>query len=372
MFVQKGPSNCIFIHWFNTFLTVCLFLFLLKVLQAECKQKDQAISDFNRVLDNMREKMEGTDERISQLTLDVEQRDAALAAERERFEAEKQELVRSHQEMLSEVREVARQRRDQLEALQSEHRRELSQLVGKSNDAGTKALERRCQEAEEILSGKVRVLEMLQTEIGEKEKHLLEQGTTIKSLTEKLKTYQDQLQTLQGDIASREESWKNERAGLEGQIGEMREKHETELSEKQSAVTALQTGLQQYETAYNQAATQYSQVMENHNKIQSELEETRAELDQSRTELEQTRTIQLEQGKALIEEKEAEIERLQQQLKDKEEEVNVKAAEVEEMNTKAEAKLLKLKTQAKAKIKALEEDMEELKKVLHALIYSYP
>ena len=58
------------------------------------------------------------------------------------------------------------------------------------------------------------------------------------------------------------------------------------------------------------------------------------------------------------------VKELQQQVKEKEEEITAKASEVQELNKKAEAKFMKVKAQAKAKIKSLEEDLEELKKVL--------
>lgn len=61
----------------------------MKVVQEECNQKDKAIEDLNKVMENMRFKMESTDERITQLADDLEAKEALLRQEKERYEKEK-------------------------------------------------------------------------------------------------------------------------------------------------------------------------------------------------------------------------------------------------------------------------------------------
>ncbi|XP_071478841.1 uncharacterized protein [Diadema antillarum] len=61
----------------------------IKVLQEEGSKKDQEIGDLNRVIENMRSKMESSDERITQLADELEAKTALLRQERERFNQEK-------------------------------------------------------------------------------------------------------------------------------------------------------------------------------------------------------------------------------------------------------------------------------------------
>ena len=62
---------------------------LSQILQEDCSKKDKTIEDLNKVLENMRSKMESTDERISQLADELEAKEALLREERERFGKEK-------------------------------------------------------------------------------------------------------------------------------------------------------------------------------------------------------------------------------------------------------------------------------------------
>ena len=71
-------------------------LSFIQVLQAEGKQKDQAIEDLNKVLDNMRSKMEQTDEQLTQLRADIEAKDELLKSEKDKWEAEKTQMEASY------------------------------------------------------------------------------------------------------------------------------------------------------------------------------------------------------------------------------------------------------------------------------------
>ena len=57
------------------------------------------------------------------------------------------------------------------------------------------------------------------------------------------------------------------------------------------------------------------------------------------------------------------VEELRDQIRQRDSELEAKAVELEELNKKTSEKFNKVKAQAKAKIKALEEELEELKKV---------
>ena len=264
-----------------------------------------------------------------------------------------------HRERLEEAKGVTRKREEQMDNMAAQHRKELANLVGKSEGASNdviQMLERRCQEAEENLAGKSKVLEVLQSEIGDKERQILEQGSLVKSVSEKLEMSQEQCKGIQEQFVAKEEEWKEERTNLEAKIVEVTEKHETEMAEKSSAINSLQSAISQYESAYNQASSQYTTLLENYETMKSEFDQARTDLESTKSELEQTKADHVEKERIDSEAHEKAVEELKSLLVEKEK-------EMEELNSKSEAKFNKVKGQAKAKIKALEEELEELKKV---------
>ena len=74
--------------------------------------------------------------------------------------------------------------------------------------------EQKLKDTSEVLQSKVKVIGMLQAEIGTKEKELLEAGTKVKVTEEKLAMTSEQMKLMQESFVSTETAWKEEKSVL--------------------------------------------------------------------------------------------------------------------------------------------------------------
>ena len=120
--------------------------------------------------------------------------------------------------------------------------------------------EQKLKDTTEVLQSKVKVIGMLQSEIGAKEKELLEKGTRIKTTEEKLAMTSEQMMLMQENFVTMETTWREEKAALKDMVAAM----ETEKTQQIQQVSAA---LKQYETAYNQVAAQYQALQQQYAQV---------------------------------------------------------------------------------------------------------
>ena len=208
-------------------------------------------------------------------------------------------------------------------------------------------MEQKLRDTNDVLSSKLKVIELLQTEISEKEKQILEQGTIIRTTTERLQITSEQLRMTQVNFSSMESQWKEQNVQLSDQIQKNEEKYLSETDEKSLTIQKLQGSVAEYEAMYNQVSAQ----LEKQGTVSADVQ--RSSDETSRQEISE------------------EIVKLKEELSSKENEISQlkRKLEVSESSSgnpkkeKPDAKYMKYKAQATAKIKTLEKQIEELKKV---------
>ena len=218
-------------------------------------------------------------------------------------------------------------------------------------------MEQKLRDTNDVLSSKLKVIELLQTEISEKEKQILEQGTIIRKTTERLQITSEQLRMTQVNFSSMESQWKEQNVQLSDQIQKNEEKYLSETDEKSLTIQKLQGSVAEYEAMYNQVSAQLEKQGTVSVDVQRSSDET------SRQEI--SEEIHVVKLKEELSSKEKEISQLKKKLEVSESSPGSPKKE------KPDAKYMKYKAQATAKIKALEKQIEELKKVRKKVIFTF-
>ncbi|XP_072327322.1 golgin subfamily B member 1-like [Scyliorhinus torazame] len=140
-----------------------------------------------------------------------------------------------HAQQLRSVQEVILEKDARFQEHIQKHEEELMQLasgseINKDLHQTVKSLQRNLEEKEEALLGRTRVVEMLQQELNDsdRDKQLLREA----------------LKEAESNIAFLQTALESERLSAETRLSEVTEKYETELVEKNCAVTQLQQALQ--------------------------------------------------------------------------------------------------------------------------------
>lgn len=373
--------------------------FFIQILQTTIREKDQNIQGQAMLISKLSAKVENYEEEIAEMKEQVEKANHALKLESEKFDMKLRETQKYFEESLQEsqglvasLRENVKVKDDELllrendlRELISKHEKDIQRIMAKGEvdlqDHVLKMLEQKLKDTNEVLEGKIKVIEVLQKEVTAKDREIEEGLHVQKNFKEKLQTTSEQLMLMQANIVDMEIQWKDEKKKLDAKIRDLIEKQELERTEKELTVQTMQGQLYQYQTAYTQAVTQYNSLQERfHHSTRpggavpaaqvQPVEETKLQAPEQMDAtaqvmadlkgklLEKEKIIkELEHFKSDFEAAHVQLEDLQKKMDSKVEELkkNLKAAE------DTSAKNLKQKAQLTAKIKTLEKENGELK-----------
>lgn len=373
--------------------------FFIQILQTTIREKDQNIQGQAMLISKLSAKVENYEEEIAEMKEQVEKANHALKLESEKFDMKLRETQKYFEESLQEsqglvasLRENVKVKDDELllrendlRELISKHEKDIQRIMAKGEvdlqDHVLKMLEQKLKDTNEVLEGKIKVIEVLQKEVTAKDREIEEGLHVQKNFKEKLQTTSEQLMLMQANIVDMEIQWKDEKKKLDAKIRDLIEKQELERTEKELTVQTMQGQLYQYQTAYTQAVTQYNSLQERfHHSTRpggavpaaqvQPVEETKLQAPEQMDAtaqvmadlkgklLEKEKIIkELEHFKSDFEAAHVQLEDLQKKMDSKVEELkkNLKAAE------DTSAKSLKQKAQLTAKIKTLEKENGELK-----------
>lgn len=371
----------------------------IQILQTTIREKDQNIQGQAMLISKLSAKVENYEEEIAEMKEQVEKANHALKLESEKFDMKLRETQKYFEESLQEsqglvasLRENVKVKDDELlmrendlRELISRHEKDIQRIMAKGEvdlqDHVLKMLEQKLKDTNEVLEGKIKVIEVLQKEVTAKDREIEESLHVQKNFKEKLQTTSEQLMLMQANIVDMEIQWKDEKKKLDAKIRDLIEKQELERTEKELTVQTMQGQLYQYQTAYTQAVTQYNSLQERfHHSTRpggavpaaqvQPVEETKLQAPEQMDAtaqvmadlkgklLEKEKIIkELEHFKSDFEAAHVQLEDLQKKMDSKVEELkkNLKAAE------DTSAKNLKQKAQLTAKIKTLEKENGELK-----------
>lgn len=373
--------------------------FFIQILQTTIREKDQNIQGQAMLISKLSAKVENYEEEIAEMKEQVEKANHALKLESEKFDMKLRETQKYFEESLQEsqglvasLRENVKVKDDELlmrendlRELISRHEKDIQRIMAKGEvdlqDHVLKMLEQKLKDTNEVLEGKIKVIEVLQKEVTAKDREIEEGLHVQKNFKEKLQTTSEQLMLMQANIVDMEIQWKDEKKKLDAKIRDLIEKQELERTEKELTVQTMQGQLYQYQTAYTQAVTQYNSLQERfHHSTRpggavpvaqvQPVEETKLQAPEQMDAtaqvmadlkgklLEKEKIIkELEHFKSDFEAAHVQLEDIQKKMDSKVEELkkNLKAAE------DTSAKNLKQKAQLTAKIKTLEKENGELK-----------
>lgn len=373
--------------------------FFIQILQTTIREKDQNIQGQAMLISKLSAKVENYEEEIAEMKEQVKKANHALKLESEKFDMKLRETQKYFEESLQEsqglvasLRENVKVKDDELllrendlRELISKHEKDIQRIMAKGEvdlqDHVLKMLEQKLKDTNEVLEGKIKVIEVLQKEVTAKDREIEEGLHVQKNFKEKLQTTSEQLMLMQANIVDMEIQWKDEKKKLDAKIRDLIEKQELERTEKELTVQTMQGQLYQYQTAYTQAVTQYNSLQERfHHSTRpggavpaaqvQPVEETKLQAPEQMDAtaqvmadlkgklLEKEKIIkELEHFKSDFEAAHVQLEDLQKKMDSKVEELkkNLKAAE------DTSAKNLKQKAQLTAKIKTLEKENGELK-----------
>lgn len=402
--LTKAKLKCMSLLYGKQLLICYYFMifdidFFIQILQTTIREKDQNIQGQAMLISKLSAKVENYEEEIAEMKEQVEKANHALKLESEKFDMKLRETQKYFEESLQEsqglvasLRENVKVKDDELlmrendlRELISRHEKDIQRIMAKGEvdlqDHVLKMLEQKLKDTNEVLEGKIKVIEVLQKEVTAKDREIEEGLHVQKNFKEKLQTTSEQLMLMQANIVDMEIQWKDEKKKLDAKIRDLIEKQELERTEKELTVQTMQGQLYQYQTAYTQAVTQYNSLQERFHhstrpggavpaaQVQS-VEETKLQApeqmdataqvmaDLKRKLLEKEKIIkELEHFKSDFEAAHVQLEDLQKKMDSKVEELkkNLKAAE------DTSAKNLKQKAQLTAKIKTLEKENGELK-----------
>ncbi|XP_046571680.1 uncharacterized protein MCAP_0864-like [Haliotis rubra] len=403
---------------------------VMEILQTSLKEKDQSVQDQATLIVKLTTKVEHNEETIALMIEDLRKEEHKLKVEKDKFDLKLTETQKNFEETLQEreveiskLRDLIREnqkdistREGDLKELISRHERDIQQIMSKGevniHDHVMKMLEQKMKDTNDVLDGKMKVIQVLQTEMAEKENQLAENKEIMKTLKDKLQVTSEQLMLLQANFVDMEAQWKTERERLEKKQKDLIEKQETEKSEKELQMHTLKTTLTQYETAYAQASEQYSALQERYQQAvmgqgqvsplppvaassdSDEVQALRTMVDQLKAEIAQKTNVPSSKSEAqdsdevlalrtLVDQLKAEIahgptaksvagdsdeiealrvmvDQLKAEVIDKTE--KLEAAKKSDEVGKGETKMLKMKAQMTSKIKSLEKEVTQLRK----------
>ncbi|CAI9739483.1 Hypothetical predicted protein [Octopus vulgaris] len=394
---------------------------VIGVLQTSIVEKDQNITSQTALISKLTNKVESEEEKMSLLIENLEKAEHNLKVESERFSLRLSETQRYFEETLNDREgEISQLRRlildrekdlatrdNDLRELLARHERDIENIMsreggGNVQDQMLKMMEQKIKDINEVLQGKIQVIEIQTKDLANKDQQLHSVMDSVKNLKEKLAVSTEQNLLMQQTFSDYETQWKSEKQKMESRLKAFVEKNEEEKGEMNLQLHTLQASLKQYESAYSQAALHYNALQERYQQVCTEVNDLKnsvslkdavhasasgltpavgspeklAELSK-RLEVEMAQRKQLEEQfrhqRTQLEDVKTQLHYYQHQkqeglLKPEEAEVqNIKPREKHKSSdaspTKiSDSRMLKIKAQFTAKIKSLEKEIEELKK----------
>ena len=381
---------------------------LIKKLTGKVEASEENMSLLTEKLEKAERTLKVESERFNLRLKETQKYFEETLAERESEISQLRIIIRERE------KDVATRDNDMRELL-LRHEQDLQEIMsrgeGSMQDHVVKILEQKLRDINGVLDSKVQVIEVLTNEVADKDHQLLDIGNTVKTLKEKLAVSSEQNLLQQQTFADHEMLWKEERSKLEIKLHTLAEKLEEEKGELNLQLHTLQMSLKQYEAAYSQAAMQYNALQERYQQAYLEVQTLKSAPSTTGTPSDQSDpSIPSTDHSELLKQLKSETElrkKLQDQISCQEEEISKlqmnrsfseKVASDEKASTSSnrqspeksavssksgsktsdkqksttdspgskstnDAKLLKVKAQYTAKIKALEKEVEELKKV---------
>ena len=347
-------------------------------------------------------KVETNDEVLDQLKEQVEKADHDLKQERERFnirliESQKyfEETLKEQEENITKLKKTLgdketnlAQAENDLREILNRHEQDIQKIMAKGevnlHDSVIQMLEQKMKDTNDVLEGKIKVIEELHTVSLQKDRELEESKSIQKSFKDKLQSMSEQMMLSQANLVDMESHWQEQKKKYESKITEITEKHEHETTEKELQIQSLQYSSSQLESAYSQSTAQYSALQERYHHLVSQGgagdASTMAKAEPASGD---GNNKDLESIKQLLKVKEQEIEELichKQKseslgglLQEKEDEISKLKKSAEEKSKDGDSsgsgaksgdtKMLKMKAQLTAKVKTLEKEIAELRKV---------
>ena len=338
----------------------------------------------------------------------VQKAEHSLKHERERFdvrltESQKyfEETLREQEEGMAKLRKALQDKEaellvseNDLRELLTRHEKDIQTIMSKGDVNIQDQVVQMIKDTNEVLEGKLKVIEVLQKESSQKERELNENKEIQKSFKDKLQVMSEQMMLFQTNIADMESQWQEERKKYETKINDLVEKHETELTEKELKIQSLTSSVSQLEAAYTQSSAQYNTLQdryhnllkpggakpvqgspvaddsdENQNALVTDLndkaERLQSLLKEKEQDSEQIECLKqkLETLTAILKEKENELSETTQKLEEKEMECD-HLKSIEDGESKgSDQKALKMKAKYTSKIKSLEKEISDLRQV---------
>lgn len=363
------------------------------------------------LITKLTEKVENNDEVLGQLKEQVDKSEHELKQERERFnlrltESQKyfEETLKEQEESVVKLRKTVKDKESELLVAENDlrelitrHERDIQKIMSKGEvniqDPVIQMLEQKLKDTNEVLEGKIKVIEVLQKESSQKEKDLEESREIQKSFKDKLQQMSEQMMLFQANLVDMESQWQVEKKKYESKICEIVEKHENENTEKEIQIQSLKSSAEQFESAYNQSVSQYSALQERYHQLvkpggavsgsmaqksgdghkgdgdASDIEHLKVLLKEKDQQLEELECLKQksESLTEILREKQEENEKLKKLLEEKEHELeSVHKGATDESGASqkgGDTKMLKMKAQLTAKVKGLEKEIAQLKKV---------
>lgn len=376
---------------------------VIQVLQYTIKDKDQIVIDQAMLVTKLTATVESNDEVLGHLREEVEIANHELKLERERFslrltESQKyfEETLKEQEENVSQMRKLVQDKEAELKVAENDlretltrHERDIQKIMSKGEvniqDTVIQMLEQKMKDTNEVLEGKIKVIEMLQKECAQKDTELRESKELQRTFKDKLQQMSEQTMLLQTNLNDMESQCQEERRKHESKISELVEKHENECTEKDIQIQNLKSAADQLEGAYNQSLAQYSALQERYDQVikpggavlafnedikapaSGKAESDAGVIERLHEQLAEVESLKqrTESLTELLQVKEKEIEKYHQQLEDKEQELQKLQTGQEEQTTSSkggDTKLLKVKAQLTAKVKNLEKELDQLRK----------
>ncbi|XP_036368316.1 golgin subfamily B member 1 isoform X2 [Octopus sinensis] len=394
---------------------------VIGVLQTSIVEKDQNITSQTALISKLTNKVESEEEKMSLLIENLEKAEHNLKVESERFSLRLSETQRYFEETLNDREGEISQLRclildrekdlatrdNDLRELLARHERDIENIMsreggGNIQDQMLKMMEQKIKDINEVLQGKIQVIEIQTNDLANKDQQLHSVMDSVKNLKEKLAVSTEQNLLMQQTFSDYETQWKSEKQKMESRLKALVEKNEEEKGEMNLQLHTLQASLKQYESAYSQAALHYNALQERYQQVCTEVNDLKNSVSlkdavhasasgltpavgspEKLTELSRRLEVEMAQRKQLEEQfrhQRTELEDVKTQLhyyQHQKQEGLLKPEEAEVQNIKprekhkssdasptkiSDSRMLKIKAQFTAKIKSLEKEIEELKK----------
>lgn len=183
---------------------IVVYFFILQILQASIKEKEQSFNDHTALIAKLTARIENNEEAHDMTRENFRKAEHLLKSETDRFHIKLTETQKYFEEMLAELDSECQQlkntirekdkelttRENDLREVIVRHEQDIQRIMSKEEvniqDEIIRMFEQKLKDTNDVLEGKARVIEVLQKESADKEKELQENKDALKMLREKL------------------------------------------------------------------------------------------------------------------------------------------------------------------------------------------